>query len=351
MAGPSVITDDVGALLSTTLRKYSKTMQDNIATSTAILFMIMKRGDTYKVTSDIGAAMAVPLMYELGQTDTYSGYDPLDNTPAEGVTTAFFNYANHNTSIVIAGDEERKNGGTQTKIIDLANTKVKQAELGAQDFFSKRFLYGAGGSTITTPYTSPMNGSTFIDPLPKLIAYDPTASVVVGNINQSTSTWWRNQFLAMNGYTTFAGFLMGLRKLNQLCEFGPGGAPNLHMLTPGTFLLYEAALAAAHRNPSYNEADIPFTNVAFMGNPAVADQHMPDYYSGTVTNTKGSWVMTNSRFFEMTVHSDANFTTTDFERDVSFDGRVAHIRWQGGVGISNRRKHGVAGYIDETIAA
>lgn len=348
---PSTLTLNYDAILSTTLFNYRRTLEDAISTTNAFLFYLMKRAKGgYKIVSEIGDRMAMPLMYELGNADSYSGYDVLDVTPADGITTAFFNWAQAAVPISISGLEEKKNRGEE-KIISLLEAKTKQAELGLQEFFNKRMLQGAGGSSINTAYVSPLNGSQFVDPLPLQVAYDPTASVTIGNINQNLNVWWRNQTKAFSGVSTFVAFLKTLRTLRNNCSKGPGGPPDLHLTTQGTEELYEAALAAAHRNPSYQVADIPFDNVAFYGKPVTWDEFMPDFGDGTVTQTKGSWLMINTKFWGVRVDKETNFATTPFIKPENQDAKTAHILWLGSLGVSNRRKQGIGGLIDETIAA
>jgi len=79
---PSALTLQFEAQLSTTLWNYRRTLEDTISTSNALLYFIMKEGGraAYKVISDLGDRMAMPLMYELGQADSYAGYDQLDVT-------------------------------------------------------------------------------------------------------------------------------------------------------------------------------------------------------------------------------------------------------------------------------
>lgn len=347
---PSALTLNYDAILSTTLFNYRKTLEDAISTTNAFFFYLMKvRKGGYQTITDLGDRMAMPLMYELGNADSYSGYDVLNVQPTDGITTAFFNWAQAAVPISISGLEEKKNRGEE-KIISLLESKTKQAELGLQEFFNKRLLQGAGGSTITTAYTSAMNGSVFVDPLPLQVAYNPAASVAIGNINQLTNTWWRNQFKDMTA-TTFTGFLKQLRTLRNNCGKGPGGPPDLHVVTQGTEELYEAALAAAHRNPSYQVADIPFDNVGFYGKPVTWDEFVPDAKNGTVTQTKGSWWMLNTKFWGVRVDKDTNFAPTPFIKPENQDAKTAHILWLGAVGVSNRRKQGVGGGIDETIAS
>lgn len=349
---PSAVTLDYDALLSTTLFNYHRTLVDNISKVNALMYYMMKKSSNgYKLITDIGDRMQVPLMYELGSADSYSGYDTLDVTPMDGITSAFFEWRQASVPIAISSLEEKKNSG-EARILSLLESKTKQAEMGIQEFFNKRFLVGAGGSSITTAYSSPVNGSSFVDPLPLLVKFDPTTSTVVGNINQLTYSWWRNRTSTQGG-TTYKAFLQELRKLRLLCSRGPGGGPNLHLVDEDVYTLYEAALADKHQNPSYQKADIPFENIGFYGQPVTHDEIVPDVSGGseTLSTTSGSWFMLNTEFIQFKVHKGTNFTPTPFTKPENQDAKVAHILWLGGVGVSNRRKQGVMGSIDTTIAA
>lgn len=354
MPPPSSLTLNYDAVLTTTLFNYRKTLEDNISTGNVVFYMLKNKKERgYRVISDIGDRAAVPLMYELGRADTYSGYDVLDTSPTDGVTEAFWDWRQAAVPVAISRLEELKNRG-EAKIIDLLDAKIKQAELGLQDLFGKMILQGNGKnntSQIAQAYQSPANLSYGPDPIGLLVKYDPTSSTVIGNINQSTSTWWRNQFKNFSAATTYASFLKALRNLNNSCSKGPGGAPDLHIVDQATYELYEAALAAAHQNPSYQKADIPFDNIAFKGKPVVWDEFVPDVHNGTVAITKGSWFMLNLDFWEIQVQKDTNFANMPFVRPENQDAKVAQILWLGASCISNRRKQGVGGNIDTAIAA
>ncbi|HYB96810.1 MAG TPA: phage major capsid protein [Vicinamibacterales bacterium] len=347
---PSSLTLNYDALLSTTLFNYRRKFEDAISTANAFYFLLKREG-AIKTKDNIGERAQIALMYELGQADSYSGYDQLDTTPMDGITSAFFDWRQAAVPIAISGKEEKQNR-SEAQLIDLLEGKTKQAEMGIVEFFNKRLLQGAGGTSITSAYTSSINGSSFIDPLPKLVAYDPTASVVVGNINQSTYTWWRNKTKNSTS-TTYAGLRKDLRNLYNTCSLGPGGSPNLHIADQAVFEVYVAALEAMHQNPSYQKADLPFDTVAFNGQPVVHDEFVPDVQGGSATQstTSGTWWMLNTKFFEVQVQADSNFAPTPFQKPVGQDAKVAHILWMGAALCSNRRKQGVAGGIDTTIAS
>ena len=72
---PSSLTLSWDAQLSSTLFNYRKAIEDAISTANAFFFFLMRRsrGNGYKIVSDLGDRMAMPLMYELGNADVYSG--------------------------------------------------------------------------------------------------------------------------------------------------------------------------------------------------------------------------------------------------------------------------------------
>lgn len=353
MPNPSSLTLNYDAVLSTTLFNLHKqgVIEDQISTSNSVLFMIMKKNESYKGTAS-GDRMQVNLMYELGQADSYSGYDVLDTTPRDGITSAFFNWSQASVPIAISGLEERKNRESETRIQNLLEAKTKQALLGLQEFWNKGLLQGNRGSAITTAYTSGVNGSTFIDPLPLLVKYDPTSSTTIGNINQSTYTWWRNQF-KNSGAATFAAFLKEIDNLYNNCSKGAGGSPDLMIADQNVVEFYTAALRSQNQFTQYQTADIPFNNVLLKGKPLTWDEFVPDAAGDSITQstTSGTLWMLNTKYFEIQYFPDVNFTPTAFMKPENQDAKVAHIMWNGGLGVSNRRKHGVMGSIDTTVTS
>lgn len=343
------------AVLSTTLFNYHATLEDEISTSNALLYYLMRKEETgYIKQSSIGERYAISLRYENGAFDSYAGYDQLDTTPMDGISQAFFDWRQASTPISISGLEEKKNAGEE-RIFNLLMEKTQQAVDGIKEGFSKAMFQGQAVNDNTSPnietaYVSPTNGSSFIDPLPLLVSDDGTGEV--GNINSATYSWWANQ-TGTSAATTYAGLRKELRKLRNDCSKGVGGFPNLHIADQATFEVYVAALEAMHQNPSYQKADIPFDSVAFYGNPVVWDEYMPNWIAGTTTQStsQGSWLMLNTKFWRIVVHSATDFAPTAFVKPENQDARTSHILWLGTMAVSNRRKHGVLHTIDTTLTS
>jgi hypothetical protein len=346
---PSSSTVNWDAVVSTTLNNIRGELLDQVSKANA-LFFELKKTDAWKGTTDLGNACQIPLMYQLNTTDSYSSYDSLSTMPIDGITTAIFNWSQCATPIAISRMEERQNAGSEVRILNLLEAKTMQATLGIQDFFNKSFLQG--GTTVVTPYTSTENASTFIDPLGKLVRYDPTTSAAIGNINQSTYSWWQNQTAASSG-STFATILAELDHTFNNCTKGPGGAPNFHLVDQSTFELYQKCLWAKHQNPSYTKAEYPFETLNFHGYPVFWDEYVIDAASASTTQStsSGTWYMLNTKFLTVTYDEQTNFMTTPFVRPENQDAKVAQILWYGTSTVSNRRKQGVVGSIDTTVAS
>lgn len=352
---PSSETKSYDALLSLTLANYRATLQDTISTSNAV-FYELKNSDAWMGESSLGERLEIPLMYEMGTADFFAGYDALSTDPMDGITKAYFDWRQMAVPITISRIEERKNSG-EHQLISLLKSKVTQAELGIQDLFGKALLQGNGpnsATAITTAFTSTTNGATGFDPLPLLVKYDPTSSTVIGNINQSTSTWWANQYVNSSG-STFAGFLKEMSQLYNKCNRGPGGGPNLFLTDRFVYELYEAAMWAKHQNPSYTKAGYPFDALNYKGKPLVWDDFVPDVANGTTAsipvNTSGTLYMLNTKFISVHYDTETNFINTPFQKPENQDARVSHIMWYGATAVSNRRKQGVMGSITSTLTS
>ena len=352
MAG-TALTRTYDSLLTATLDLIRPVIEDQISSGTKLLYFYKKKGN-FKGVSAGGAKYVTPLMYELVAADSYSGYSTLDVTPFEGATDAFWDWRQSASHVTISGLEEFQNRDADgTRVIDLLKLRTKQALLGLEDYFSKALMQGQAKndtSSIHTACTSVLNGSLFLSPLPLLVKFDPTTSTTIGEINQSTNTWWRNQ-TKTSGSSTYVAFLKDLRGLYTSCSKGPGGSPDVHICDLSTFDLYESALAAAHRNPDYQKADVPFESVLFKGKPVVAEEHTVDVAQGSTTITEGTWYMLNTEFMGVSFDKEHNFAPGPFIKPENQDAKTAQVLWYGTHWTNNRRKQGVMGDIDLTIAS
>lgn len=336
------------------LDKLSDKIQDAISTANAALYFYKKR-DNWESTSSGGRQLRKSVMYQLQTVRPIGSYGMVNLNPVESHTSAYYDWVQTAVPVTFSDLEEFQTNGSES-IETIVKAKFQQAKASLDDFFSRALLQGQASidtTSITTPVTSPSDGSVFIDPLSKLVRLDPTASATIGGIAQDTNTWWRNQALDAAS-TTLSAFLANLRTLHVRCQRGGGGAdraPDFHIVDERTYNIYEKALAVFHQNQSYAKADIPFENVLFKGAPVVPDELVPDVKSASTTLTYGSWFMLNSAFMGFTYDSKS-FKMGSQIRPNNQLVTSSMIPVRGSHWTSNRRKLGVhSGYTLATLEA
>jgi len=347
---PSQITTYLDSLFSQTLANYSKKIVDNIGKSNAFYSKVIN-SSLYE-SENGGSYIQVPLMYQLGTMDSYAGYDELGVTPVDGVTSAVYEWRQLAIPIVYSMDEVLKN---REKIVDLVKTKIMQAEMGIQEGFITHLLQGSGNGALTTPKVSGNNGSSSIEPLPKLIEYSTTAETV-GNISGSTYSWWRN-FSTTSAATTGDGLLQEMLTMYNNCSRGTGGSPDLILMDQTTYELFHMAIYKRYRQTS-SDQNFPFENIKWMKSLVVWDEKVPNVFAGTTdtsTTTGGTIYFLNTKFFRIKYMAGRDFSMLTDENGKTFvkphngDSRVGHIAWMGNVCVNNRRKHGVIGKVARTL--
>ncbi|MGQ9845883.1 MAG: phage major capsid protein [Bacteroidales bacterium] len=343
---PAQSTFNYDALIATSLAAYRNQLVDNVSSSNSFFKMIKWDSE------DGGLYVAQDLMYGLGVTDTYSGYDELPLTPTNGITQAQFQWAQAVTPISISGEEIKKN---KKRIVNLLSSKLEQASIGMKEFWAKAFLQGAamnGSGSLTSPYTG-STGATFVTPLPALVYYEPSnawPSLSIGGIDQNTNVWWRNKSAASTA-TTKEAFMQEILNMYNNCSKGPGGPPDLILCDQVTWELVHASYRTYFQNTAMSDGNFPFPNLKFFNAKIVWDEYVPDVANNVVdTSTKGTMYFLNTQFFRAVYESDTNFVTTDQVRPANQDAFYRHILWMGTVTISNRRKQGVLGNIARTLS-
>ena len=142
---PSTNTVYYDALLTTTLMAYKKTLYDNIFKDSAFL-SYLRMTDAVKKQNG-GERIAVPLMYGKNDTvKTHGGYSVIDTTPQDGMTTAFYEWAEVAGSIRISRKEERQSSG-EGRLINLLESKIKQAEMSMTEKLNDDLILGTVSSS------------------------------------------------------------------------------------------------------------------------------------------------------------------------------------------------------------
>ena len=175
-------------IITTTLRNRTGQLADNVSENNALLYRLRKRGNVKSVSG--GRTIIQELEYaENGTFKRYSGYETLDISPSDVLTSAEFNYAQAAVAVSISGLEQLQNSG-QEALIDLLESRIKNAE---------KTLVNNIAADCYSDGTA--DGGKQIGGLQLLVDKTPSTGTV-GGIDASTtdSAFWRN--IAYDGGST-----------------------------------------------------------------------------------------------------------------------------------------------------
>lgn len=340
-SAPSQVTINLDAVFATSLANYKKKLIDQISLSNALFYELKKSG--MWAQTDGGTDLREPLLYQLGQADSYSGYDELIDTPTDGITQAVYQWRQASVPITYSGLEKKQN---KRNIIGLVDTKIMQAEEGFKAYLNSCLLQGSlatGGTDPRVARVSSFNGSQGPDTIWSFIDPTPTVSRSVGNIDQGTYTWWRNR-VKSSAATTYLGLLLEMDNMYNTCARGPGGAPDIILVDQVTFELINAAYYAKFQTQAMADGNYPFDNIKFRKARIVWDEMVPDLVNNTsevAAAGKGTMAFINSKFFKFKVEEDTDMELTDWQRPIRGDSKMAHILLMGQLTANHRRKLGV----------
>jgi hypothetical protein len=325
MANPNPNFDTIA---SATLRNYSKNLIENILGHNVLFWQLKERG--FRGVEQGGTSITFPIMHGTNSTvQAYSGYDVLDVTPQTGFTTIELGWKYLSVSITISGQEEFENSGSKSKIFDLLEGKIKQAELSLR-LDMNRQLFGDGTGQSSKEITGL-----------GLAVEDGTAWSTYAGIDSSANAFWRNKYLDKSG-VAFADTLgastegiAAMRNMYNSCTLG-NSKPTLIVTTQDLYEAYEANAEGqklqitAGPSTSAKLMDLGFTNILFKGVPIVFDEDCDD----------DTMLFLNSEFLKLVVGKGREFVTSEFVKPENQDAKVARIGWTGNLVCTKRDQQG-----------
>jgi hypothetical protein len=361
---PSQHTINYDDLLSTTLFGYRKTMIDNIFKDSAFLYYLRMTDAVQKQNG--GERVAQPLMYGDNETvKTYGGYETLDTTPQDGMTTAFYEWAEIAGTISISRKEERQNSG-EARILNLLKSKIKQAEMTMREKLNTDLVRGTVSGGTFVPETS-SGGNLGLLPLGYFMrkdnTTDPTTGGNVGNIAGSSNSWWRHNTAVMDSaskdtgnafalnVSTYAGWKAALRRMYNYCSRGSGGSPDLCIMDQVSFETYENALDTQVRYMNTKMGDMGFDTLKLRGATVIWDEVVPDLDNGTAAITDGTAYFLNTKFYNLVIDSETDIVTTPFIEPENQTAKTAKVLFMGQATCSNMRKLGVNYAVSQSIVS
>jgi hypothetical protein len=366
---PSQNTINYDDLLSTTFMAYQPVMADNIFKANAFLSaMRAYDGVSYQ---DGGERAQLPLMYEEnGTVKSYKGYELLDTTPQDGITSAFYEWAEIAGTISISRREERQNSG-EARMLELLQQKIQQAEMSMKSQINNQLVAG----TISSNKFIPGNDGKDLLPLGYFMMKDNTADpsgtgvTDVGNISNNENAWWRpvtavgNSATADTGnsfalsITTWKGMAVGMKRLyNYTSRGGDGSGPGIMLCDQETFEAYESSMDDKLRYADTKMADLGFDTIKCKGATVIWDELVPSVDEGVAAGdaaaaTAGTVWAVNPKFMKLKIDRQTDFVTTPFVTPENQTARVAKTLFMGQLCSNNQRKHGVLYGMPTTITS
>lgn len=306
-------------ILATTLAKHRPTLTDNVFKATVLASRLQKAGNIRPI--DGGNKIVEPIIHAENDTVmTYSGWDPLDLTPQDGISAAEYVWRQFAGSVAINGYEEAVNSGVEAKI-RLVESKVMQLEKSLAASLNRQ-LHGN---------TTGLDAAKALNSIDTLIG----ATGTVGGINSATAgnEFWRSVVETADtdgaGPDTTAFDEKQWARVFYNVSKGLE-APTFALTTVELFQAYEETLVPQLRYTSNDKADSRFQNLAFKGIPLYFD----------VDCTAGTTYFINENYLSLVTHKDRWMKNLPFRQKVDVDGRYGLVVSMGQLVTNSRRMHG-----------
>lgn len=306
-------------IISTTLDNYRSKLSDNVLNHNALLAKLKANGNTD--TAGGGAKLLENLMYdENGTFKWYSGYETLDVSGSDVLTSASFDWKQANCNVTMSGLEDLQNDATQAAH-NLVKARITVAEKTMQNQIGASLFYA------NTEHSGKAIGG-----LQHLVADLPTSGTV-GGIDRSTNAWYRNQFYDFSTESVTASASTIGHAMNRTylrCTRGKD-VPDLIVAGETYFTYYEESLQQQQRFMSETEAAGGFKGYKYKGAVVVYDENC----------AATRMYLLNTDYIHFRPHARRNFVTLDRKSSVNQDATVVPLYWAGNMTISNASLQGV----------
>jgi len=318
MANPTR-TEQLDDLYTSTYNNRKDSVTDNIFTATPT-FKLLKSKGGITLNGTGGRYLEIPLAYAKNETVTsLDKGDTISISDTKFLTVAQYEWKFVAGSIVRYYTDDAKNKSKQQHL-SLANAKIDNLERSMVDKF-EAFMFGDGTG----------NGSKDPEGFGNLVDATPDTARTVGNIAQTTYTWWKNKQAASSG-SAAVYLLSDMRKLYNNCSTGQASdVPDMIVTTQTVAEYYEDEVQEQKQIVNQTSGDAMMITVTFKGIPVVWSSQC----------TAGYMYFLNSKFIGLNVDPDINMTMTEWKTIPNQLDRVAQIVWKGNLIASRRASLGV----------
>lgn len=302
--------------LSATLHNRRAGVVDNIFKKSVLLSQMRRFGAVE--TIDGGLEIVQPVRYAKNTSaGSFDGYDILDVTPQDTLTSVRYPWAQDYATITISLVEEKKNQG-RGRLLNLLNQKIDDAETTARDLLATQLLA-----------TAPAAGSKDPISLTEIVQSSPGTSPVrvasIGNISGTTYSWWRNR--------ATSGGAFSVSDMNTMYNTVSDGSdfPSIGLTSQTIYEYYENSQVGQIRYADTKMADAGFQSLMFKQMPIVWDP---------LIGITDSLYFLNFSHLKLGVMAGMDFVTTDFIEPDNQAAKTAKILFMGNLFCVARRRQG-----------
>jgi hypothetical protein len=337
-------TKDYGTLLTTTISEYMTTIRDTISKANLPYYILNGK----KKVQEGQERVEIPLRITKSTSGGwYSGAELLSTAPSDPLTKAFYPWCQMHYTMLLTGIEKFKNSG-KGRALDFAQA--------ISDDCTDSMIEDINTSFFAAQAAKAPNS------LQVLVAHDPTSASggpngdgLVGGIDQSAVTSWRNKVMGydsavmtwvwdMDGTAAPTGH-MKMEYLYENCSKGGGDrgkrSPDLIICNQFTYRSYLLGLAKQKvfytddKIASAGFENVKFNNAILHWDESVASQHTA---AGDLTALA---YFLNTEYMHWVVGAGKDLTQTPWVRPGNQDAELCQLLLYCALGVSNRRKQGL----------
>lgn len=319
---PVTLTEQLDSLYTTTWQLMRKEAIDNIFKATPFWFWLTAK--ERRRTEQGGRYIGVPLEYRKNETvQSFGKGDTISTQDTDPLTMAKYDWKYVAGTIVRYYQDDQQNRG-KAQIMSLAKAKFRNLEQSLIDKLEAD-LFGDGTG----------NSGKDIHGLGLLVSEDGTG--VVGGINASIETWWKNKYKDMVNRTPTTYLLSDMRTMFNDCSKG-NDTPTIIVTDQSSYELYEDEVMEQKQIVNKELGDAMFENILFKGRPVVWSPSCGE----------GDMYFLNDRYLEWVADEYANFEMTEWKTAQNTLDRVAQVIVSGNLVCSARNRQGILFGIGKT---
>lgn len=321
--GQSTLFNVFSELASTTYRKHSSEVADNVSKHNALFRRLTSKGRIR--TEEGGLSIVQPLEYATNSNyQRYSGYDTLNIAAVDVISAAEFPWRQVAVNLAASGLEIRTNSG-ESRIVNFVKTKLRNAQNSMKNGLSTD-VYSDG------TLANQINGMQAL--------VSDTGTGTVGGIPSSTFPFWQSVVqsaaapLQGGGAITPSATTIESLMLPLWIRLTRGtDMPDMIVMSDDYFTFYEQSQTSLKRYTSDENGQGGMISMKYKTADVFFDS------SGGIPTAHAYFV--NTDYIDLVVHRDANMEIMDELKSVNQDAVVIPILFMGNLAVSNRSLQGV----------